>query len=379
MKLAFLTTIGVPWGGSEILWTTSAEEALAQKHEVLVSVFDWPKQHLSVDSLRNSGAIMIYRRRFYPVFLTRLKKKVFNFFLPFGKKMTYHDYFNRFKADHIFFNLAGGDEIVSDSTDLMLFIEQTSIPYSIFYHSLSTEKYLTEKSASNFKFLLNKATNNFFTSQMQIDLLQEQLDCKIKNARLLNHPLREIKDASASVSKDTVHFCIIGSLVRRWKGQDTVIRILSKEQWCHLNWHLNIYGNGPDKDELEELIASKNLTHKVTITQHTDDINVLFEENDLVLIPSKQDSGPIVLFEAMLAGKPVVGSFMGAMTEYLITEVNGVLAHGTDEISFEIAMHVAWEQKEHWKDWGKRARELMKQRYDFNAAQTLIHLITKSK
>lgn len=376
MKLAFYTSIGVPWGGSEILWTAAAKEALDQKHEVLVSVFNWPKQHASVDALVNSGATMIYRRRFYPAFFARFKKKVFNLFLPTGKKITYHEYFNRFQADHIFFNLAGGDEIATDTSDLMIFIEQTSIPYSVFYHSLSKEKYLTEKIAANFKYQLSKAKNNFFTSQMQIDLLQNQLDCKIKNARIVNHPLREIKEVSASVSENVIHFCIIGSLVNRWKGQDTVIRILSKEKWRHLNWHLNIYGDGPDKDELEKLIAAYNLTAKVTMHRHTDSINELFEANDLILIPSKQDSGPIVLFEAMLAGKPVVGSYMGAMPDYIVTGVNGVLADDTGEISFENAMQTAWEQKGKWKEWGQHAKELMKNRYDFNAPQTLLHYIT---
>jgi glycosyltransferase involved in cell wall biosynthesis len=301
---------------------------------------------------------------------------VFNYFLPVGKKITYHEYFNRFKADHIFFNLASGDEIASDVSDLMVFIQQTSIPFSVFYHSLSKEKYLTEQISANFRYLLDKSKNNFFTSQIQIELLQEQLNCIINNARIVNHPLRKINDVSDSVSTNVLQMCIIGSLVNRWKGQDTVISILAKVKWRHRNWHLNIYGDGPDREEIEKLIAVNELSVKVTLHNHNESINDIFKANDLVLIPSKQDSGPIVLFESMLAGRPVVGSFIGAIPDYIKLGENGVLAKGTDEISFENAMEFAWQNKDKWNMWGKKAREKILLEYDFNSTSTLLKLIT---
>lgn len=378
MKISFYTSIGVPWGGSEILWVAAASRALNQGHEVLISVFDWSQQHTSIDALNKSGAKMIVRRKFYPCFRDRFKKKILNFLLPIGNKSTYHDYFIKFESDHIFFNLAGGDEIATDTNDLMLFIRQTTIPYSIFIHSLSTKKYLNDEIKNDFKFILNKAKYIFFTSKMQIDLLEWQLGVVIDKAKVINHPLRELAESHEISRGKDVNFAIIGSLVTRWKGQDTVIRILSKENWRHLNWHLNIYGDGPDGIDLEQMIEEHHLSSKVTLFRHTESINELFDANDLILIPSKQDSGPIVLFEAMFAGKPVVGSFMGAMPEYIVSGLNGVLADSTDEISFEIAMWRAWQQREKWNEWGMKGRELINERYDFNAAQTLLHFITKN-
>ncbi len=368
----------MPWGGSEILWVAAAGEALNQGHEVLISVFDWSQQHSLINSLKNSGATMILRRKFYPSFRDRFKKKMLNFFLQVGNKSTYHDYFIQFESDQIFFNLAGGDEIATDA-DLMLFVRQTTTPYSIFIHSLSTERYFNDEIKNNFKFVLDKAEYIFFTSKMQIDLLEWQLGIVIDNAKVINHPIRELTNSCKVRHRKDLNLAIIGSLVTRWKGQDSVIRILSKENWCHLNWHLNIYGDGPDRNDLEQMIKTHRLSSKVTLLGHTDSINELFDENDLILIPSKQDSGPIVLFEAMFAGKPVVGSFMGAMPEYIVSGLNGVLADATDEISFEIAMWRAWQQREKWNEWGMKGRELIYQRYDLNAVQTLLHFISKEK
>jgi glycosyltransferase involved in cell wall biosynthesis len=373
MKIAFVSICGFPWGGSEILWTDTAREALLQGHEVLISVFDWTQQHDKIEDLKAKGAKIIYRRRFYPGFFTRFKKKLFNIFLISAKKYTYHDYLNRFRADHILFNLAGGDEIAADTTDLMVFVEQTKIPFSVFYHSLSTENYLSGTIAENFRFVLKKANYNFFTSQMQINLLQQQLQCSIDKAIIVNHPVREPSLISKSnVDKDIFNFCIVGSLVTRWKGQDMVIRILSKKHWRYLNWQLNIYGEGEDKEALLNLINEKKLTDKVTLHGYTDDVNYLFAKNDIVLIPSIQDSGPIVLFEAMLATKPVVGTFMGAMPDYITNYKTGVLAKDITENEFEIALEAAWKYRCKWEEWGKAARTKILTSYDFEPHKTLL-------
>ena len=190
MKIAFVSICGMPWGGSEILWVATAKEALAKGHQVLVSVFDWPEQHPAIQELESLGAVVIYRRRFYPAFFIRVKKKIVNKFRAATNQATYHDYLIDFKADRILFNLSGGDEIAQDSTDLMVFIKQTKIPFSIFYHSLCVEARFTDTVADNFRILFDKAANNFFTSKMQINLMENQMQYRFTNASIVHHPLR---------------------------------------------------------------------------------------------------------------------------------------------------------------------------------------------
>jgi hypothetical protein len=62
---------------------------------------------------------------------------------------------------HIFFNLAGGAEIVEDSKDLFIFIKQTKIPFSVFYHSISTNNEYDEITKVNFQFIINKSIKSF--------------------------------------------------------------------------------------------------------------------------------------------------------------------------------------------------------------------------
>lgn len=379
MRIAFVSICGMPWGGSEILWVATAKEALLQGHQVLVSVFDWPEQHPAIKELGSLGATFIYRRRFYPTFLKRFKKKIINKFRAATNKATYHDYLIDFNADCILFNLSGGDEIAQDSTDLMIFIRQTQIPYSVFYHSLSIKVSYNDNIKSDFRFLLNKAANNYFTSNMQIGLLEEQLQYRINKVSIVNHPLRSLHGFPLALNEqDGIHFCIIGSLVNRWKGQDIILKILAKDKWLKRNWLLNIYGEGEDELILKEIAKESGISERVIFHGFASDIETVFKENNLVLIPSIQDSGPIVLFEAMLAARPVVGSFMGAMPDYIITEETGVLAKGTSKNNFEEALEIAWINQDKWEEWGMNGKKLLLSKYDFQAVQTLFKKLIKS-
>ena len=56
MKIAFISTMdSAPWGGSEYLWATTAEQALKEGHEVMVSLYDWSVNQPLVTKLQVQG------------------------------------------------------------------------------------------------------------------------------------------------------------------------------------------------------------------------------------------------------------------------------------------------------------------------------------
>lgn len=375
MRIVFYTTCGANWGGSEILWTKTAKDALQNGHKVAISIFDWENQHESVQELIKLGAKTYLRRPFYPRLSTRIKKKLFNIFLPSGNKYTYCNVLHEFKPDHIFFNLAGGYEIAYDSTDLMVFVKQTKIAFSVFYHSISVNHEFDEITRANFQYVINKSKCSFFTTKWQSNEFERQLFIPISNAIVLHHPLREIHEKKLFKLKNReAQLCIIGSLVNRWKGQDIAIRCLSKHQ--EKNWHLNIYGDGEDYSILTQLVNSLGLNDRITFHGFENDINKIFLINDLVIIPSRIDSGPIVMFESMLAGLPVVGSNLGAMHDFIVNGDNGVLATGIDEATFDLALEFALLNRDKWQEWGENSRKKMIAEYDFNSSKTLLSIIT---
>jgi glycosyltransferase involved in cell wall biosynthesis len=375
MRLAFLSICGMPWGGSEELWSSTALEALAQGHEVLVSVYDWPETPPRIRELREKGARVILRRRYYPGPVRRLRKKLWNIFLPEGRKATYHDYLKDFKPSHILFSLAGGNEIASDPGDLMVFVRQTGIPFSVMYHSLTPGYVYPEGLAENMRVLVSKAAHSLFTSQYQADLYRSQLSHPIGNAVVLDHAVRRMDAAPMPDMSGPVRMCLIGSLVQRWKGQDIAIGVLSSSIWSARQWTLDIYGTGEDGDRLLEQVSRAGLSDRVSFPGYAEDIESILASHHLVLIPSRQDSGPIVFFEAMQAARPVVGTPMGAMPERIQDGVNGFLSPTIDQEGFAAALEKAWDARERWADMGCRARKDILARLDPYPQKTLLKLI----
>lgn len=373
MKLAFVTINGQSWGGSEMLWTQTAMLALRQKHEVLASVFDWPEQPPAIRMLSEKGAKLVTRRRFYPALPQRLKKRALNMLMPAGMKTTYHDYLKQFRADRILFNLGGGSEIAEDESDLMLFTRQTKIPYFIFCHSISVQGKIFEPVRRNMIESFAKARKVFFSSHLQIQLLEEQLREEIPNAYRMNHPLQHVFSKPLSFpSGEAIHFAMVGSLTCRWKGQDVAIRILSEQPWRERNWVLNIYGKGEDEQYLKKLVADHMLEANVVFHGYCADHEKIWSDNHVLLVASQQDSGPITVFEAMNAGRPVIGTRMGVMPEYVHNNRTGMLAKSTKAAHLAEAMEEAWKQKQQWKHWGEEAHLFLKRHYDFQAADTLL-------
>jgi glycosyltransferase involved in cell wall biosynthesis len=67
-------------------------------------------------------------------------------------------------------------------------------------------------------------------------------------------------------------------------------------------WRLVLIGSGPEKDALERLIQDLGLAGTVRIEQPTADIASWYDRASILLLPSKIDSLPLVLLEAMECG-----------------------------------------------------------------------------
>ena len=167
-------------------------------------------------------------------------------------------------------------------------------------------------------------------------------------------------------------------MICRWKGQDILLNILSQDNWISREWVLHIYGEGSDEQMLKDLVISKGLKDRVLFMGYCIDIPRKLQQVDLVIIPSRQDSGPIVLFEAMMAAKPIVGANMGAMPAYIQDGVNGILSLSSDVEGFERALDLAWTQQQYWPQWGKASKDILLSKYDFSSSLTLLNLMLGS-
>lgn len=103
----------------------------------------------------------------------------------------------------------------------------------------------------------------------------------------------------------------IGRLVPA-KGLDLLV-----EAWQGIDANLWIVGDGPEKLLLESRIQQLNLSEKIQLLGHRDDINDLLQQADFLVISSRNEGGPYTLSEALLQHRPVISTDVGMVPEVL--------------------------------------------------------------
>jgi glycosyltransferase involved in cell wall biosynthesis len=97
------------------------------------------------------------------------------------------------------------------------------------------------------------------------------------------------------------------------------------------NPKLHIVGSGILNHKCMEYVASEGLGDKVKFWGAADESQKfrLLKGADIVAIPSRYEVAPLILIEAIAAGKPIVASRVGGIPEVLRQGVNGVLTRPT--------------------------------------------------
>lgn len=82
-------------------------------------------------------------------------------------------------------------------------------------------------------------------------------------------------------------------------------QLIAKE---HQDWKVKIYGIGDMKDELQELIDSKQLQNQVILCGRTEKPYLALSESEIFVLSSNYEGFPNVLCEAMFAGCACISS-----------------------------------------------------------------------
>lgn len=138
-------------------------------------------------------------------------------------------------------------------------------------------------------------------------------------------PSRQVDFNDLSISKEK-RVIAVGRLV--WeKGYDRLIqawRLLPKEILSE--WKLVIFGNGEQKNNLEDLIIKQDVSSSVCINPPTKEIFIEYAKSAFFVMTSRAEGFPMVLIEAMSCGLPVVSfDFSFGPKEIIKNGVNGFL------------------------------------------------------
>jgi glycosyltransferase involved in cell wall biosynthesis len=88
-------------------------------------------------------------------------------------------------------------------------------------------------------------------------------------------------------------------------------------------------------------------------------VRAIWEENHLLVLPSRYEGLPLALVEAMWCGRPAVVTDVGGNAEVCVDGETGFVAPAATLSSFSQAMQRAWDRRNEWPQLGHAARILV--------------------
>jgi glycosyltransferase involved in cell wall biosynthesis len=86
------------------------------------------------------------------------------------------------------------------------------------------------------------------------------------------------------------------------------------------------------------------------------DIKAIWEQNHLLVLPSRYEGLPLVLVEAMWCGRPAVVTDVAGNTEVCIDNETGFVAPAPTVALLADTLQRAWDRGEYWQRMGLAAR-----------------------
>jgi glycosyltransferase involved in cell wall biosynthesis len=167
-----------------------------------------------------------------------------------------------------------------------------------------------------------------------------------KSRALLNFP----------ISKKLI--AIVGRLHEQ-KGHIYLIKAAQKIVAIIPDCHFIFVGDGELRESLQKLVGELALTAYFTFLGFRTDIPRILNAIDLFILPSLDEGLPLVLLEAMAAGKPVIATDVGGVAELVQSNRSGVLIPSGQVEAIVNSVVTLFQSKGLMKAFGIQARDFV--------------------
>jgi L-malate glycosyltransferase len=377
MKIAFISFIKDPWGGSEVLWAEAAAEALTQGHEVVVSALKVAEPSKPLQALEGRGAKILLRRGFInPAWnrRTRILNKIRIALLdlisnPFAPVV--HE-----QPDVVVFT--GACYAMTLNRALFKLVTKHNIPL-ILNNQVNIEytRPIDWEQAAYLREVYTYVSLATFVSQRNLDVTERHLAQRIPRSAVIRNPVNlPAAEALPMPAPDPVYlFAIVANLLVNHKGHDLLLEVLSADKWKERPVELHIFGSGSDEEYIRSLIPFFGLEDKVFLRGRTGDIRSVWERHHLLVMPSLNEGMALSVVEAMVCGRPVVTTDVGGNAEWITDGVDGFLAGGANVHAMDAALEAAWQRRDEWDEIGRRAHMRAMELHDPKPGSTFLQLI----
>ena len=378
-RLAILTTQEQAWGGSEELWAATALEAAERGIEVRVSLPHAARSAHRVQALQAAGVIPFFRppRPHRPGGPLRSLGRRLNPRLGMGRKEPAPWKTFLKPPPDILLVSQGSPYCALRCEDLDRCLLDSGIPFAFVCHSSRMPGgVLTEALRQRARILFQEARWLACVARDNLAELRVQLADPLRHGLVVQNPVPHESPAPLPwPAESPARLACVGRLQVQDKGQDLLLAALADPAWLHRDWTLTLVGDGPDRTYLQNLAAHLGLNERVTFTGAIDAIEAVWKSHHLLVLPSRSEGTPLVLHEAMSAGRCCVATDVGGHRDWIQDATTGFLSEAASVRSFRKALETAWQERPRWAEMGNRARDAFRAKRDPHPGATLLNML----
>lgn len=338
---------GWPWGGSEELWSQAAIQLKRAGQEVQASVEYRPRLSDKFTALAQHGIVLDT----HPSYLIGFPRRVWNK-ISLNKRRIYSR-LRRFKPDLVIISQGHN----SGGFEWAKVCREAAIPYVIIVQCNGEFWWFQEPVVANAVASYTGARSIFCVSHHNLDLLRLQVGDPLRNGEVVWNPYNvstECAPAWPDEGKGWRLACVARMDIAA-KGHDLLMQALARPEWRERPVELNLFGAGPDGLTLRRLCALLRLSN-VHFRGHVADVRAIWEQNHMLVLPSRYEGLPLVLVEAMWCGRPAVVTDVGGNAELCLDDRTGFVAPAATLTSVTQALERAWQRRNEWMQLGQAAR-----------------------
>jgi glycosyltransferase involved in cell wall biosynthesis len=197
----------------------------------------------------------------------------------------------------------------------------------------------------------------FCVSRSNLDLLRLQVGEPLLNGEVVCNPYNVSPERPPAWPDESGgwRLACVARIDPAAKGQDLLLQILAQPEWRDRPVELNFFGAGPDELALRRMAGMLHLTN-VHFRGHVADIRAIWEQNHLLVLPSRYEGLPLALVEAMWCGRPAVVTDVAGNAELCVDDETGFVAPAATLSSATHTLQRAWDRRKEWLRMGQAAR-----------------------
>ncbi len=363
MRIAFFSTMcGLPWGGSEELWSRAAGKLLERGHEVAFNCLKWPAVAVPLQRLIEAGAEPHFRSR------RRMGRTLRQILQALRLTRLQHmRWLRNYRPDLVVISFS----CHTDDPQIATTCRMLGIPYTIVLQAAGAHSWMDTRLIDDYRSAYADAKRCFFVSDENREIIESNIAVDLPRAVVVDNPFTVSADANPSWPATTPlwKLACVARVHYLTKSQDLIIRVLRQPKWRSRSLHVTLWGhdNG-NLNQFRRALDIHGLHRQISYGGVSNNIEQLWSEHHGLLLPSRAEGNALSLIEAMLCGRVPITTNTGRAAELVDDNESGFIAPAATAELLDEVLERAWSRRDDWREMGQRAARAVRERHSLRPA-----------